>query len=269
MPARMVRRPWMMPSVGETMRSISTPNGSMPSAARSRRAAASPWNLSKSPISASRTRFSICNARSFTVFTSGRMFTGIEMSNRSSTCSSRFMTCSESRSRSPSRSVSSPISTRPCVSVASSVLSSARICGYSSMIFPVMSCLRFLPAVGPGEPRLEADGRPPAGGEREGVTIAQPVRMRDLAHLARRQHRGIAEEAGGPEIGRCRKAEQRHGNRHAAHRPPRAQRATGNGSAPCPSRILRDVRHRARMSGRNRCRPRASAAPPSRDRRRR
>ena len=32
MPARMVRRPRMMPSVGETMRSISTPNGSMPSA---------------------------------------------------------------------------------------------------------------------------------------------------------------------------------------------------------------------------------------------
>ena len=46
----------MMPSVGEMMRSISTPNGSMPSVSSSRRAAARPWNLSKSPISCSRTQ---------------------------------------------------------------------------------------------------------------------------------------------------------------------------------------------------------------------
>ena len=71
-------------------------------------------------------------------------------------------------------------------------------------------------------------GRQPVASSK-GMTIAYPVRMRDLAHLARGQHRGIAEQAGGPEIRQRRKVEQRHRNGHAAHRSPLAQHAAGKG----------------------------------------
>ena len=81
--------------------------------------------------------------------------------------SSRFITCSESSSRSPSRSVSSPISTRPCVNDASSGAELGQDLRIFQHDIPGHAVSSFLLAVGPGEPVLEADGRPPAGGERQ------------------------------------------------------------------------------------------------------